>query len=118
MITYPAHLATKTQETFQRPKYKKSNDSLLRLTAKAFDKLFRHAFRNNMICGQDSPQRSRGCHLVDATHVDTASDIDDDESGADSNNMTEDDATPFAMFKASGLLASLKGEILCHNCLG
>eukprot|EP00965_Chrysotila_dentata_P101195 3341808-Pleurochrysis_carterae.AAC.1 len=32
--------------------------------------------------------------------------------------MTEDDATLFAMFKAFGLLASLKGEILCHNCLG
>eukprot|EP00965_Chrysotila_dentata_P111582 3689166-Pleurochrysis_carterae.AAC.1 len=51
-------------------------------------------------------------------HVDTASDIDDDESAVDSNDMTEDDATLFAMFKASGLLASLKSEILCHNCLG
>eukprot|EP00965_Chrysotila_dentata_P000961 30858-Pleurochrysis_carterae.AAC.1 len=51
-------------------------------------------------------------------YVDTASDIDDDESTADSNNMTEDDATLFALFKASGLTALLKGEILCHNCLG
>eukprot|EP00965_Chrysotila_dentata_P033575 1118109-Pleurochrysis_carterae.AAC.1 len=53
-------------------------------------------------------------------HVDTASDIDDDESAAaDSNEMTEDDATLFiTMFKASGLPASLKGEILRHNCLG
>eukprot|EP00965_Chrysotila_dentata_P105871 3496990-Pleurochrysis_carterae.AAC.1 len=32
--------------------------------------------------------------------------------------MNEDDATLFAMFMASGLPASLKGEILCHNCLG
>eukprot|EP00965_Chrysotila_dentata_P007670 250010-Pleurochrysis_carterae.AAC.1 len=32
--------------------------------------------------------------------------------------MNEDDATLFAMFKASGLPVSLKGEILCHNCLG
>eukprot|EP00965_Chrysotila_dentata_P159569 5271543-Pleurochrysis_carterae.AAC.1 len=32
--------------------------------------------------------------------------------------MTEDDAVLFAMVKASGLLASLRGEILCHNCLG
>ena len=31
--------------------------------------------------------------------------------------MSEDDATLFAMFKASGLPASLKGEILYHNCL-
>eukprot|EP00965_Chrysotila_dentata_P174809 5771064-Pleurochrysis_carterae.AAC.1 len=51
-------------------------------------------------------------------HVDTASDIDGDKSAADSNDMTEDDATFFAMFKASGLPASLKGETLCHNCLG
>eukprot|EP00965_Chrysotila_dentata_P157965 5218891-Pleurochrysis_carterae.AAC.1 len=52
-------------------------------------------------------------------HVDTASDIGDDESAADSNDMSEDDATFFAIFKASGLRpASLKGEILCHNRLG
>eukprot|EP00965_Chrysotila_dentata_P027181 902543-Pleurochrysis_carterae.AAC.1 len=51
-------------------------------------------------------------------HFDAASDIDDDESTADSNDMTEDDANLFAMFKASGLPASLIGEILCHNCLG
>eukprot|EP00965_Chrysotila_dentata_P069176 2286069-Pleurochrysis_carterae.AAC.1 len=51
-------------------------------------------------------------------HVDTASDIDDDEFAADSNDMIEDDATLFAMLKASGLPASLKAEILCHNCLG
>eukprot|EP00965_Chrysotila_dentata_P156806 5181180-Pleurochrysis_carterae.AAC.1 len=51
-------------------------------------------------------------------HVDTASDIDDDESAANSNDMTEDDATLIAMFKASGLPALLKGEVLCHNCLG
>eukprot|EP00965_Chrysotila_dentata_P016311 539270-Pleurochrysis_carterae.AAC.1 len=50
--------------------------------------------------------------------VDRASDIDDDESAADSNAISEDNATLFAMFKASGLSASLKGEILCHNCLG
>eukprot|EP00965_Chrysotila_dentata_P035586 1184307-Pleurochrysis_carterae.AAC.1 len=50
-------------------------------------------------------------------HVDTASDI-DDESAADSNDMTEDDAALFAMFNASGLPASLKGDIMCHNCLG
>eukprot|EP00965_Chrysotila_dentata_P252837 6210904-Pleurochrysis_carterae.AAC.1 len=29
----------------------------------------------------------------------------------------EEDATFFAMFKASGLPASLKREILCHTCL-
>eukprot|EP00965_Chrysotila_dentata_P110563 3652990-Pleurochrysis_carterae.AAC.1 len=58
---------------------------------------------------QDPPQRSRGDHRVDAMHVvDTASDIDDDESAADSNDMNVDDATLFAMFKASGLPASLK----------
>eukprot|EP00965_Chrysotila_dentata_P025730 854767-Pleurochrysis_carterae.AAC.1 len=52
-------------------------------------------------------------------HVDTASDIDDDESAADGNDMTENEGTLFAsMFKASGLPASLKGDILCHNCLG
>eukprot|EP00965_Chrysotila_dentata_P036064 1200365-Pleurochrysis_carterae.AAC.1 len=71
-----------------------------------------------MIRRQDPPQRSRGGHRVDATHVATASDIDDDESAADSNDMTVDDATHFAMFKASGLPASLKCDILCHNCLG
>eukprot|EP00965_Chrysotila_dentata_P032660 1088392-Pleurochrysis_carterae.AAC.1 len=32
--------------------------------------------------------------------------------------MVEDDAALFAMFKASGLPALLKGEILCYNCLG
>eukprot|EP00965_Chrysotila_dentata_P125923 4161913-Pleurochrysis_carterae.AAC.1 len=32
--------------------------------------------------------------------------------------MTEDDATLFAMSKGSGLPASLKGEIICHNSLG
>eukprot|EP00965_Chrysotila_dentata_P098994 3273988-Pleurochrysis_carterae.AAC.1 len=51
-------------------------------------------------------------------HVDTASDIDDDESAAHSNDISENDATLFAMFKACGLPASLKGEILCRNCLG
>eukprot|EP00965_Chrysotila_dentata_P142512 4711170-Pleurochrysis_carterae.AAC.1 len=71
-----------------------------------------------MIRRQDPPQRSRSGHRVDAMHIDTASDIDDDESAADSNEMTEDDGTLSAMFKASGLPASLKGEILCHNCLG
>eukprot|EP00965_Chrysotila_dentata_P127093 4203824-Pleurochrysis_carterae.AAC.1 len=71
-----------------------------------------------MIRRQDPPQRSRGGHRLDAMHVDTASDIDGDESAAGSNDMTEDDATLFAMFNASGLPASLKGKILCHNCLG
>eukprot|EP00965_Chrysotila_dentata_P090253 2978298-Pleurochrysis_carterae.AAC.1 len=71
-----------------------------------------------MIRRQDPPQRSRGGYRVDAMHVDTASDIDDNESAAGSNGMTEDDATLFAMFKASGLPPSLKVEILCHNCLG
>eukprot|EP00965_Chrysotila_dentata_P150969 4988733-Pleurochrysis_carterae.AAC.1 len=71
-----------------------------------------------MIRRQDPPQRSCGGHRVDAMHVDMTSDIDDDESVADSNNMSEEDATLFAMFKASGLPALLKGEILCHNCLG
>eukprot|EP00965_Chrysotila_dentata_P103128 3404898-Pleurochrysis_carterae.AAC.1 len=61
-----------------------------------------------MIRRQDPPQRSSGRHRVDAMHVDTASDIDDDESAADSNGMPEDDATLFAMFKASGPPASLK----------
>eukprot|EP00965_Chrysotila_dentata_P158843 5247132-Pleurochrysis_carterae.AAC.1 len=51
-------------------------------------------------------------------HVDTGSDIDNDEFAADCNDMTEDNATHFAMSKASGLPASLKGEIPCHNCLG
>eukprot|EP00965_Chrysotila_dentata_P004504 146276-Pleurochrysis_carterae.AAC.1 len=32
--------------------------------------------------------------------------------------MSEDDAMLFAVFKAFGLPASLKGEILFHNCLG
>eukprot|EP00965_Chrysotila_dentata_P087751 2897324-Pleurochrysis_carterae.AAC.1 len=61
-----------------------------------------------MIRRQDPPQRSRGGHRVDAMYVDTASDIDDDEFAADSYNMSEDDATLFAMFKASGLPAWLK----------
>eukprot|EP00965_Chrysotila_dentata_P052510 1742336-Pleurochrysis_carterae.AAC.1 len=51
-------------------------------------------------------------------HVDTASDIDENGSAANSNDMNKDDATLFAMFKASGLPASLKSEILCHNYLG
>eukprot|EP00965_Chrysotila_dentata_P094661 3130398-Pleurochrysis_carterae.AAC.1 len=51
-------------------------------------------------------------------HVDKPSDIDDDEPAANSNDMTEDDTALFAMFKASGLPASLKSEMLCHNCLG
>eukprot|EP00965_Chrysotila_dentata_P181148 5980086-Pleurochrysis_carterae.AAC.1 len=50
-------------------------------------------------------------------HVNTASDVDDDESAVDSNYMSKGDATLFAMIKASGLPALLKGEILCHNCL-
>eukprot|EP00965_Chrysotila_dentata_P021121 699532-Pleurochrysis_carterae.AAC.1 len=78
MITYPAHLATKTQEELQRPSYKNGNIPSLPLTVKAFDELWRQAFRNNMIRRQDPPQRSRGRHRVDAMHVDTASDIDDD----------------------------------------
>eukprot|EP00965_Chrysotila_dentata_P058873 1953774-Pleurochrysis_carterae.AAC.1 len=61
-----------------------------------------------MIRRQDPPQRSRGGHRVDAMNVDAASDIDDDESAADSSDMNEDDAALFAMFKASGLPASLK----------
>eukprot|EP00965_Chrysotila_dentata_P147237 4861330-Pleurochrysis_carterae.AAC.1 len=78
MITYPARLATKAQEELQRPSYKTGNVPSLALTVKAFDELLRHAFRNNTIRRQDPPQRSRGCHRVDAMHVDTASDIDDD----------------------------------------
>eukprot|EP00965_Chrysotila_dentata_P179495 5927183-Pleurochrysis_carterae.AAC.1 len=61
-----------------------------------------------MIRRQDPPQRSRGGHRVAAMHVESASDIDDDEFAADSNDMTEDDTTLFAMSKASGLPASLK----------
>eukprot|EP00965_Chrysotila_dentata_P024315 805388-Pleurochrysis_carterae.AAC.1 len=61
-----------------------------------------------MIRRQDPPLRSRGGHRVDAMHVGTASDIDDDGFAADGNDMTEDDATLFAVFKASGLPASLK----------
>eukprot|EP00965_Chrysotila_dentata_P037786 1256540-Pleurochrysis_carterae.AAC.1 len=61
-----------------------------------------------MIRRQDPPKRSRGGHHVDVMHVDTKSDIDDNESAADSNDMKEDDATLFAMLKASGLPASLK----------
>eukprot|EP00965_Chrysotila_dentata_P002659 86661-Pleurochrysis_carterae.AAC.1 len=62
MITYPAHLATKAQEELQRPFYKNCNVPSLPLTAKAFDELWRHAFRKNMIRRQDPPQRSRGGH--------------------------------------------------------
>eukprot|EP00965_Chrysotila_dentata_P254455 6211875-Pleurochrysis_carterae.AAC.5 len=51
-------------------------------------------------------------------HVDTASDIDDDKSADDSNDMTEDDATLFTMFNASGQPASLQREILYQNGLG
>eukprot|EP00965_Chrysotila_dentata_P115471 3815899-Pleurochrysis_carterae.AAC.1 len=51
-------------------------------------------------------------------HADMGSDINDDESAADSNDMTEVDATLFAMFKASRPPASVKCEILGHNCLG
>eukprot|EP00965_Chrysotila_dentata_P175486 5792670-Pleurochrysis_carterae.AAC.1 len=61
-----------------------------------------------MIRLQDPPQRPRGGHRVGVMHVDTASDIDDDESAADGNDMTKDHATLFAMFKAFGLPASLK----------
>eukprot|EP00965_Chrysotila_dentata_P151176 4996977-Pleurochrysis_carterae.AAC.1 len=51
-------------------------------------------------------------------HDDTASDIDDDEYAANSNDMTKD-TTLFTKFNASGLPASLKVETLCHhNCLG
>eukprot|EP00965_Chrysotila_dentata_P156067 5156292-Pleurochrysis_carterae.AAC.2 len=116
MITYPAHLATKVQEELQHPSYKNVNVPSLPLTVKAFDELWRHACRNSIIRRQDPPlRRSRGGHRVDAMLVDTASDIDDDESAAEGNDMTEDDATLFAMFKASGLAASLQGEILCHG---
>eukprot|EP00965_Chrysotila_dentata_P096894 3202174-Pleurochrysis_carterae.AAC.1 len=50
-------------------------------------------------------------------HVDTASDIDDNESAADSSDLTEDDATLSAMFKASGLPASLKVASLSARVL-
>eukprot|EP00965_Chrysotila_dentata_P047432 1573414-Pleurochrysis_carterae.AAC.1 len=97
MITYPAHLATEAQqEELQRPSYKNGNVPSLALASKAFDELWRHAFRNSMIRRQDPPQRSRGGYRVDGMHVDTASDIDDDESAADSSDVTEDDATLFA----------------------
>eukprot|EP00965_Chrysotila_dentata_P256362 6212518-Pleurochrysis_carterae.AAC.2 len=49
LITFPAHLTAKVQEELQRPCYKISNILLLPLTVKAFDYLWRHAFRNNMI---------------------------------------------------------------------
>eukprot|EP00965_Chrysotila_dentata_P111188 3674943-Pleurochrysis_carterae.AAC.1 len=78
MITYPAHLTTTAQEELQRPSYKSGNVPSLPLTVKAFNELWRHAFRNDMIRRQDLPQRSRGGHRVDAMHVDMASDIDDD----------------------------------------
>eukprot|EP00965_Chrysotila_dentata_P065664 2176117-Pleurochrysis_carterae.AAC.1 len=104
MITYSAHLAIKAQEELQRPSYKNGNVPSLPLTVKAFDAVA----CNNMIRRQDPPQRSRGGHRIDAMHVDTASDIDDDESTAESNDLTEDDAMLFARFKASGLPASLK----------
>eukprot|EP00965_Chrysotila_dentata_P211788 6186641-Pleurochrysis_carterae.AAC.2 len=53
MLTYPAHLATKAQKEIQRPSEKNGNASLLPLTVKAFDELWRQAFRNNMIRHQD-----------------------------------------------------------------
>eukprot|EP00965_Chrysotila_dentata_P108508 3583390-Pleurochrysis_carterae.AAC.1 len=60
MITYPAHLATKAQEEVQRPSHKTGSNSSFPLAVKAFDKLWRHAFRNGMIRHQAPPQRSRG----------------------------------------------------------
>eukprot|EP00965_Chrysotila_dentata_P043228 1436168-Pleurochrysis_carterae.AAC.1 len=61
MITYPAHLVTNAhQEELQRPSHKNGNVPSLPLTVKAFDELWRYAFRNNMTRRQDPPQRSRG----------------------------------------------------------
>eukprot|EP00965_Chrysotila_dentata_P246227 6207034-Pleurochrysis_carterae.AAC.1 len=85
MTAFLTYLATKAQEELQRPSYKNGNVPSLSLTVKAFDELCRHAFRNDMIRRQDPPQRSRGGHRVEAMHVDTASDIDDDETAADCN---------------------------------
>eukprot|EP00965_Chrysotila_dentata_P203842 6181982-Pleurochrysis_carterae.AAC.2 len=49
----------------------------------AFDELWRHAFRIQQHgLPPRSAQCSRGGHCVDAMHVDTASDIDDDDSAA------------------------------------
>eukprot|EP00965_Chrysotila_dentata_P136555 4516041-Pleurochrysis_carterae.AAC.1 len=98
MITYPAHLATKAHMKNFNARPTKSATSLCvdPLTIKAFNKLWRHAFCNNMIRRQDPPQRSCGSHRVGAMHVKAASDIHDNKSAADSNNMTEDDATLFA----------------------
>eukprot|EP00965_Chrysotila_dentata_P074160 2449254-Pleurochrysis_carterae.AAC.2 len=74
--------AASTQENLERPSYKNGNFPSLPLTVKAVDELWRHAFHNNMVRRQDLPQRSRGDNCVDAMHVNTASDIDDDESAA------------------------------------
>eukprot|EP00965_Chrysotila_dentata_P208655 6184819-Pleurochrysis_carterae.AAC.1 len=81
-----------------------------RLTVKAFNELWCHASGSNMILPQDPTQCSHGNHCVDAMHADTASDIDDIKSAADSNNMTMDDATLFVKVKASGLPTLLKGS--------
>eukprot|EP00965_Chrysotila_dentata_P236395 6201280-Pleurochrysis_carterae.AAC.17 len=117
LLTHPAQLATsEAQQKLQKPSYKNGNAPLLQLLVTAFHELWPHAFRNSMIRGQDSLQRSRGGHR--AMHVNTASGVGDDASAADNNDMTKDNAARFAMFKASGMPASLEGKILCHNSLG
>jgi hypothetical protein len=58
LISFPAHLVAKAQEELQRPSYKTNGNPSFSLTHKAFDELWRHAFRNGMIKAQAPPQRS------------------------------------------------------------
>eukprot|EP00965_Chrysotila_dentata_P148929 4918201-Pleurochrysis_carterae.AAC.1 len=116
MITYPAHLATKAQEELQCPSYKVGCSPSFPLAVKAFDELWRHAFRNGMIRQQAPTQLSCGGHRADAMHGD-AGGGDNDNGNAKNIDMAYDDATLFALYKASDLPTSLKGEVLCYNCL-
>ena len=70
-----------------------------------------------MIKAQAPPQRSRGGHRVDAMHVDAESGSDADDAGEAQGDLGADD-TLFALHRAAGIPPSLKGELLCHNCLG
>eukprot|EP00965_Chrysotila_dentata_P199293 6179293-Pleurochrysis_carterae.AAC.2 len=59
MIAYPAQLATKAQEELQRTTYKNGNVPSLPLTVKAFDELWREAFRNNMTAAKIRPNATK-----------------------------------------------------------
>ena len=133
MISFPPTLAAKAVDELHRPQLTRvegtgSNRTYVPdydKTVKAFDELWRHAYSQNQIRRQAAPERSRGGHRVDAFQLENDDndddDYDNDGDDSDANALTRRPFRRGSNDRRTGTgvdATSLKGDILCHNCLG